>query len=334
MLILMFLLLIAGFVILVKGADIFVEGSAALARRFHVPGVLIGLTIVAMGTSAPELAVSTSAAIQGANEIALSNVIGSNIFNLLCVLGVCAIIHTLPVDDEILKRDFPVSIIATVFLLLTVAGRSFISGRYSSMGMSEPAGTVSRLISGILFLGFIIYIGYLIIRSKKHPAKEEQALSDDAAKEKKELPIWKCALFIVLGIGMIVGGGQAVVYSARAIALAAGMTETLVGLTIVAVGTSLPELVTSIVAARKKETGLAVGNAVGSCIFNLMLILGISSLIHPVEANLASICDLVILLAISVLTWVFAGTKKQISRWEGIVLVCIYIADVIFAILR
>ncbi len=330
MIILMILLLIAGFVILVKGADIFVEGSAALARRFRVPGVLIGLTIVALGTSAPELAVSTSAAIQGANEIALSNVIGSNIFNLLCVLGVCAIIHAVPVDDEILKRDFPLSILATLFLLVAVGGGALVSGRLFSMNMSEQAGIVSRVIGGILFISFLIYIVYLILQAKKHPVEEKQELSN----KEKDFPIWKCVLFILLGIGMIIGGGQAVVYSARAIALAAGMTETLVGLTIVAVGTSLPELVTSVVAARKKETGLAVGNAVGSCIFNLMFILGISSLINPVGANLASVIDLCILLGISVLTYVFAKTGKKIRRGEGAILLCVYIADVIFAVLR
>ena len=328
------LILIIGFVMLIKGADLFVDGSSGLAKNFKVPGVIIGLTIVALGTSAPELAVSTSAALSGSNEIALSNVVGSNIFNLLCVLGICAIIHPIPVDNGIIKRDFPISIIATIIVMVFTGGIAVLSGNFTSnseavnsstMLMSDNVGTVTRIIGALLIVTFIIYIFVLIADAKKHPENEEDTLLN---------PIWKCALFIMIGLVMIVAGGQAVVYSAKEIARAFGMTETLIGLTIVAVGTSLPELVTSIVAARKGETGLAVGNAVGSNIFNLLLILGVSALIHPIAVNLASVYDMCILIVISIVTYIFSLTKKTINRIEGALMVLIYVADVVFAIVR
>lgn len=319
------LILAAGFFGLIKGADLFVDGSAGLARNFRVPGLIIGLTIVALGTSAPELAVSTSAAMQGANEIALSNVVGSNIFNLLVVLGVCALIHPVPVDRAILRRDFPVSIVSTVFVLAAAGAGALFGGRLGSLGMEDTAGTVTRAVGLLLIAAFLIYIGCLIHDAKKHPEEEAEAETQF---------IGKCAIFILAGIALIVGGGQAVVYSAKEIARAAGMTETLIGLTIVAAGTSLPELVTSIVAAKKGETGLAVGNAIGSNIFNLLFILGVSALIHPVAVNLASLFDMVILIGVSALTLLFATTGSSINRKEGAMMAAVYIADLIFAILR
>ena len=331
-------MLLVGFVALIKGADWFVDGSAAVARKFRVPGVIIGLTIVAMGTSAPELAVSTSAAIQGSNEIAFSNVIGSNFFNLLMVLGICAIIHDVPVDRVIVKRDYPVNLGITAILIGFVLLPSLINGSLSDKGMMEEAGTVSR-IAGITFLViFVIYIIFLIREAKKNRTQEDD--DDDA---KKNMPVWKCVVLILVGIACIVGGGEAVVYGAKNIALTAGMSETLVGLTIVALGTSLPELVTSIVAARKGQVGMAVGNVIGSNIFNILLILGVSCTIHPIGVNLASIYDSIILLVVSLGVVVFCsheetaadGTKTmKINRREGIAMVAMYVADMIFAIVR
>ncbi len=325
MIVLMVLLLIAGFVGLIKGADFFVDGSAALARNLKVPSLIIGLTIVAMGTSAPELAVSTSAAIAGSNEIALSNVVGSNLFNLLVVLGACALFHNVPVDKIVLKRDFPISIGVTVLIFFVTGFSTLFSGKIFQMGMAEKGGMVYRWLGLVLLALFVAYIVYLIIDAKRHPEPET---------EEAKKPYWKCFLLIILGLALIVGGGQAVVQSAKYIARAAGMTETLIGLTIVAVGTSLPELVTSVVAARKGETGLAIGNVVGSNIFNLMLILGISSSIHPVEVNVASIFDLGILIVVSLIVFLFSISKKRVVRGEGIVMILVYIADVVFAILR
>ena len=318
------LLLAAGFLGLIKGADFFVDGSSALAKNFKVPGVIIGLTIVAMGTSAPELAVSTSAALKGANEIALSNVTGSNIFNLLGVLGICAMINPLPIDKTILKRDLPISV-GVSLLTLAATGLPFVlKGNITSAAMSDNVGKVSRVFSIILLVLFVSYITMLIRSARKSPLPEESS---------GLIPLWKCALLILIGIVCIIAGGQFVVNSAKAIASAFGMSETLIGLTIVAIGTSLPELVTSVVASRKGENGLAVGNVAGSNIFNILFILGVSGTIHPITVNLASVTDLAVMVIISFITLLFAR-KKNIGRAEGAVMVLIYAADVVFAVLR
>lgn len=319
------LLLLAGFAALVKGADLFVGGASALARRFHVPSLVIGLTIVAIGTSAPELAVSTAAAIQGSNEIALSNVVGSNLFNLLVVLGLCAILHPVPTDRSVLVRDFPLSIAATLAVLLGSSAAALFSGAASGMAMADTVGRVGRPLALCLLIAFIAYIAWLVTDTLHHPSQEE-------AGEVK--PLGRCALMIVAGLVLIVGGGEAVVASAKVIARALGMTETLIGLTIVAVGTSLPELVTSLVAARKGETGLAVGNVIGSNLLNLLFVLGLSAVINPIGVNLASVFDLGILTVASLLTFVFLYTVRRIDRWEGIVMVALYVADVVYAALR
>lgn len=320
------LILVIGFVALIKGADWFVDGSSAMAKTLHVPGVIIGLTIVAFGTSAPELAVSTLAAIQGSNEIAISNVVGSNIFNLLCVLGVCSLIYPVPVEKGLLKRDYPVTIAVTVIVLLGACFKTLFSTGWVQIDMDSNVGLISRPLSIALLLLFIAYIVYLIIDAKKNPTEEDDDID--------VLPLWKSVVLIIIGIMLIIGGGQAVVYAAKAIARTFGMTETLIGLTIVAVGTSLPELVTSIVAAKKGETGMAVGNVVGSNIFNMMFILGLSSLIQPIDVNMASLWDLMILVIVSIIVYIFSCTKRKIGKREGAIMLLIYLADMVFAILR
>lgn len=317
--------LAVGFLFLIRGADFFVEGSAALARNFRVPGLVIGLTIVAAGTSAPELAVSTVAALRGANEIALSNVVGSNIFNLLSVLGLCAVLYPVSAETGVLKRDFPISVLATALVFFLSCGDTVCSGKFFQMKMGDNAGNLGRIAGGILLVLFVGYIVCLIREAKRHPEPEEEG---------KRMPLRKCFLRITAGLALIIGGGQAVVYGAKEIAGALEMTETLIGLTVVAVGTSLPELVTSIVAARKGETGLAVGNVVGSNIFNLLFILGISAVIHPVGVNAASVYDLGILFLASLLVLFFLRRGKALQRREGLVMVGLYIADMIFAIVR
>lgn len=325
MIVLHMLLLAAGFAALIKGAGLFVDGSSALAGNFRISKVIIGLTIVAMGTSAPELAVSISAALQGSNEIALSNVVGSNIFNLLGVLGVCAVIHPVPVDKAILRRDIPVSIAATVLLLLLSGAGALLQGALPRFGMNDIVGSVSRVTGVVLFLIFSGYTIYLIADARKRAGDEEAG---------EKVPLWKCAALISAGLALIIGGGQAVVYGARAVARTFGMSETLIGLTIVAVGTSLPELVTSVVAARKGETGLAVGNVVGSNIFNILMILGISSAIHPIGVNGASVYDMAILIGISIVAYLFSLKGKDINRTEGAIMLLLYAADMAFAIVR
>ena len=323
-LVLNIVLLLIGFAALIKGADVFVDGSAALARTFRVPSVIIGLTIVALGTSAPELAVSTSAALAGANEIALSNVVGSNLFNLLMVLGVCALIRPLPIDRQILRRDYPLSVIVSVALFAAVGVALFTGQASLSLPMAENVGMVSRPLGVILLALFVGYIVWLIISARKSRTEEP---------DEPPLPLWKSLLLLAVGVACIILGGQLVVNNAGEIAAAFGMSETLIGLTVVALGTSLPELVTSIVASRKGENGLAVGNVVGSNLFNLLFILGVSATIHPIAVNLASVLDLGILIAASVMVFIFGITKK-ISRWEGAVMVLFYAATVTFAVVR
>ena len=319
------ILLAVGFVLLIKGADYFVEGSASIARLLKVPGVIIGLTIVAMGTSAPELAVSVSAGLKGANEIAVSNVVGSNIFNLLAVLGVCAVMKPLPVDAGIKKRDYPISLVATI--LVAVLGCNLVlSGKVAnfSEGTAE-AGTLFRWNGAILMVAFIAYLIYTIYLAKKNPVQEE---------EEEALPLWKSLLFIILGLTAIILGGQLVVNNAEALALAWGMSETLVGLTIVAIGTSLPELVTSVVASKKGQNGMAIGNVVGSNIFNLLLILGVSCSLNPITITVESFIDLAVLLAVSVFAYIFVCTGKKINRVEGAILIAMYVAYTAYAIMR
>lgn len=318
--------LVIGFIALIKGADWFVDGSSALAKNFKVPEVVIGLTIVALGTSAPELAVSISAALQGANEIALSNVVGSNIFNLLCVLGVCAVINAIPVDEGILKRDVPLSIAVTILVLLISCLKTIFSGGFRLKTMDEIIGNIGRISGMLLILIFMVYIIYLIFDAKKNMSKKEET--------KDIWPLWKCILLIIIGLLFVICGGQAVVCSSKELAQSMGMSETLIGLTIVAIGTSLPELVTSIVAARKGETELAVGNVIGSNIFNLLFILGISSVISPIAVNAASVYDLIILVVVSVITYLFSMKQKAIKRSRGMIMIFIYLVVLLFATFR
>lgn len=317
------MLLIAGFVVLIKGADIFVDGSSALARIINVPEVIIGLTIVALGTSAPELAVSTSAVIQSSNEIAISNVTGSNMFNMLGVLGICALIKPLPVFEDILKRDYPLSVMATGLLIIMIGVPTPPISKYISM--YNDAGKLSRLSGMILLVIFVIYIILLIVKAIKEPSGEKQM-------NNKPLPV--ILIMIAGGIAMIIFGGEIVVNCARSLAKMAGMSETLIGLTIVAIGTSLPELVTSVVAAQKGQTDLAVGNVVGSNLFNILFILGVSASICPIGVNVAAFADICALLFVSVTTYVFAVTNRSINRIEGAFMVMLFIADVIWAIIR
>lgn len=318
------ILLVAGFVALVKGADLFVDGSSSIAAIFKVPSVIIGLTIVALGTSAPELAVSTSAALKGSNEIALSNVVGSNIFNLLMVLGVCAVIKPLPITKVIKKRDFPLSIVVTAVLFGVLALQMIGKVDFGAVKMSDNVSEVSRIIGISLLVLFIIYIVVLIISAIKNKTEGEPT---------KTMSPLKSILFIIIGLALIIAGGQFVVNSAKFIAAAFGMSETLIGLTVVAFGTSLPELVTSIVASRKGENELAVGNVVGSNIFNMMFILGISAALHPITVNFACMTDFAILIVASIMVFIFA-LKNKINRVEGIVMILFYIATVVFAAVR
>ncbi|MEG0805870.1 MAG: calcium/sodium antiporter [Lachnospiraceae bacterium] len=310
------LLLVVGFVFLIKGADFFVEGSAAVAKKLHVPTLIIGMTIVAMGTSAPECAVSISAAIKGANELALSNIIGSNMFNLMVVCGVCAILIPLTVQISTLKMEFPLSIFAGILLLIT----GFI-------GMS--VGRVDGAIMMVLFIAFLVWM----VHSAKKSREAETEL-EEYNENIKELSGTKCALYIVVGLVAIIFGGDVVVDSASMIASYMGLSQNLIGLTIVAIGTSLPELVTSLVAAKKKEVDMALGNVIGSNIFNILLIIGLAGVISPMVVTMENIIDLIALLIMSLIAYAFTLHKRSINRYEGIAMIAIYSGYMVYICMR
>ena len=304
-----YLWLVVGFVLLIKGADFFVDGASSIAGKLKVPSLIIGLTVVSMGTSMPEAAVSISASLSGSNEISLGNVIGSNIFNLLMVVGISAIILPVASDKDMLKRDMPINIGITAVLMVMLLD-----------------GELGRIDSVILLVLMVAYI-LMLIRS---------ALKNREEGEDTKTYSWLLSIvFVVAGAGAIIGGGQLVVNSATTIATSLGMSETLVGLTIVAIGTSLPELVTSVVAAKKGDSGIAMGNAVGSCIFNILFILGMAGVIQPMKTQDNSFfIDTGILIGVSALMLLFAFTKKKTGRLEGATCVLIYVAYTAYIIMR
>lgn len=305
----MYLLLIVGFILLIKGADMFVDGSSSIASLLKVPGVVIGLTIVALGTSAPEAAVSITAGFAGSNEIAISNIIGSNLFNFLSVVGVCAAIKAFDSDHDILKRDFPVSIALSILLFVLMLD-----------------GMISR-IDGVLLVAILIIYIFCMVRS----ALKNRVEADEEIKVMSPL---KSIIFCLIGVAAIIGGGQLVVDSATKIALAFGMSQTLVGLTIIAIGTSLPELVTSIVAAGKGQSGMALGNVVGSSIFNIVFILGCSSTLNAIAVVPEVLIDATLLIGVNLIVFFFCKTKQKVERWEGIVCVLLYCVYTGYIIMR
>ena len=320
------LLLAVGFAFLVKGADFFVEGISSIAKKLKVPPIIIGLTIVAMGTSLPETAVSVTASLVQNNELAVSNVVGSNIFNLMFVIGVCSILTPIMVQKATVVRDIPLSLGCALFLL--VLGIS---------GLGDKAGMTLGHADGVIFL--IVFAGYIftMVRSAMKARAAGQKIEIEGVEEcdnMKELSYGKSILFLIVGAAAIAFGGDLTVDTASRIAIELGMSQTLVGLTIVSIGTSLPELVTSVVAARKNEVDMAVGNAVGSNIFNILMVLGISSAISPVALIRENIIDIVLLMVFSVMVWIFAGTRKKIERKEGIIMVVVYLVYCVYIIAR
>lgn len=306
-----FVLLIIGFALLVWGADKFVAGASAFARRLGVSPLLVGLTIVAFGTSAPELAVSLTAALQGANEIAVGNVVGSNIFNLLVVAGLSAVICPLVMDRTLLRRDWPLSVGAAALLLVFIA----------------PDLKISRIEGLILLAIFAVVLGAQI----RAALKNRDALETE--EDEVIMPPVMIGVNIVLGLACIILGGQMAVNGATGIARMFGLSETLIGLTIVAIGTSLPELVTSLVAARKGQNEIAMGNVIGSNLFNILLILGVSSAITPIPVQATSIVDCIVLIAVSVVFYLPA-MRGKLGRFPGVVMALSYVAYTAYLIVR
>ena len=319
-----YILLIIGFVLLIKGADIFVDGASKVAKKFGIPAVIVGLTIVSIGTSAPELAVSVIGALRGANEITMGNILGSNIFNTLMVLGVTSTIMPIVIKKSTISKDFIINVIVAIILLVLTFGSMLWGG----------TSQISRLKGIILLVLCIVYILSLIIATKRSNNSGEN--SEDENNE--EVKVLTCIIKILFGIIGIIIGGEMVVDSATNIATSFGMSQKLIGLTIVAVGTSLPELVTSMVAAIKQENDIALGNVFGSNIFNILLILGASATIKPMSVSPQLGIDLIFLIVVTLIlgAFMFIGKegKSKLSRKEGIILVLIYIAYVVYIVMR
>jgi cation:H+ antiporter len=301
-----YILLFVGFIMLIKGADVFVDSSSSIAKKFGIPSIVIGLTIVAMGTSAPEFSVSVQSALAGMNDMSIANVVGSNIFNLLVVLGCSAVINKLKIDNY--KDILIMFIIGLLMLLCSVDG---------TLGVCD----------GLFLLTiFVFYILSLLFKAFKEKQKD--------TKEEKQKPISITICLCAIGLTGIIWGGNLVVNSASVIAQQLGMSENLVGLTVVAIGTSLPELVTSLVATKKGELDIAIGNVVGSNIFNMLLILGAASVINPMTVSFFALTDLVFVIAAMLTFIILTFKEKTLNKYQGIFLVLMYVVYIIYTIIR
>lgn len=310
------LLLILGFAVLIKGADFLVNGASSIAKKNGISNLAIGLTVVAFGTSLPELIVSMFAAIDGKNDAAFGNVLGSNIFNLLFILGIAGVIYPLAVQRNTVKYEVPLSLFAAGILLLLVN---------DGLIFGSETNTLSRLDSFILLIFFGLFLYYIYRTMSSSPEDSEG----------EPIKIYSNLLsigFIVLGIACLVGGGKLVIDNAIEIAQSFGLSERFIGLTILAMGTSLPELATSAVAAYKKNTDIAIGNVVGSNIFNILLILSVTGLVHPISYNPIMNMDIYILLGSTVLLMIFMFTlnARKLDRWEAAIMLVLYVAYTLY----
>ncbi|GAQ16489.1 inner membrane protein YrbG [Oceanobacillus picturae] len=314
-----YLLLLVGFVLLIKGADLFVDGSSNIARLLRVPPILIGLTIVAFGTSSPEATVSIIAAMEGSSDVSLGNVIGSNIFNLTLVVGIAAIIFPLKVENETIRKEIPFTLLAGGALFVVI----------NDIFLQVQSNNLITRSDGLIFLLFLSVFMYYVIEValKSRQDSQTEAIPD-------EIKWGKNIGLTILGLAGIVFGGELVVSNGTEIAYAVGMSETLVGLTIIAIGTSLPELVTSITAALKKQSDIALGNIVGSNIFNILFVLGASSVITPLSVSSKVGIDVVIMLLLTILLLVFSRTNFRVGKREGAVLAIFYVVYLVYIILR
>ena len=310
MIVLDILLVVVGFVLLIKGADFFVDGASSLAKKLGIPALIIGLTIVAMGTSAPEAAVSISAAFKGSTGIAIGNILGSNILNVLIILGVTSCISSLKVGKTTVKYEIPFVVLITVILAV--------------MGLST--GVLTKISGVILWALFIAYLAYLFYQSKHMDSEDDDEI--------KDLPIFKIIVFIIGGMAAIILGSDLTVDGATAIAEAFGVSDRIIGLTIVALGTSLPELITSVTAAKKNQADIAIGNIVGSNIFNILFVLGTTSLIHDVTYASAFLLDSIIAIASAVLLYLCVRKKEALNRKDGIIMVAMYSVYLVYMLIQ
>lgn len=315
-----YVLLLVGFALLIKGADFFVEGASKIAQSLRVSPLLIGLTVVAFGTSAPEASVSFIAALEGSSEVAIGNVVGSNIFNITLILGATALVFPLMVQSDTIRKEIPFALLSAVALLVLISDQQL---------QSLDSNLITRTEGIVLLLFFAIFLYYIFEVARKDRRNSEDTHADTANKARL-----KNSLLTVGGLAGIIFGGSLVVENSVQIALSLGMSETLVGLTIVAVGTSLPELVTSITAALKKQVDIALGNIIGSNIFNIFFVLGTSAVIHPLTVDSKIFTDIFLMIAVTILLMVLSRTKYTVSRIEGGLLAAIYIVYLVFIIVR
>lgn len=314
-----YLLLLIGFILLIKGADYFVEGASGIAKLLRVPPILIGLTIVAFGTSSPEAAVSIRAAVNGNNGIALGNVVGSNVFNISLIIGITAMLNPLQVERETVRKEIPFTLLASILLLVLVSDTLLQGLAINQITMGDG------LVLGCFFLIFMFYL----LEVALHSRERDEEMTAFCPKT-----MGKNVLFTAGGLAAIISGGELVVRSSTTIAKTLGMSETMIGLTIVAVGTSLPELITSVTAAVKKQSEIAVGNIVGSNIFNILFVLGISSAIHPIGVDPKIFFDIRLMILYTAILLIFSRTHHKISRKEGFVLLLSYLFYAVHVILR
>jgi len=294
------LLIIIGVALVLKGADFLTEGASALARRMHVPEIVIGLTIVAAGTSAPELFVSVVSALNGTPDLAVGNVVGSNTMNCMLIVGCAAMVAPMTISRSTVRKDIPFAVMASILL--------------TCIALDNYLGRIDGI---ILLLGFVVFMAYTLLQAKNGQAEPQT--------EVKQLNPWLSVLFLVIGLAMLVAGSNVFVDSASSVAAALGISEGVIGLTVVAGGTSLPELATSVVAARKGQSAIAIGNVIGSNVFNILLILGMTAVISPLQIEGITTIDMAVMLISVILVWLFSFTRFTVERWEGASLVIGYL---------
>jgi cation:H+ antiporter len=304
------LLIVVGIVMVLKGADVLTKGGADLARRMNVSELVVGLTIVAAGTSAPELFVSLVSALKGTPDLAVGNVVGSNIMNTLVIVGVTAMVSPIAIARQTVAKDMPFTVVASVLLMVLALDRF--------QSVSLWGNVISRLDGILLLLGFAAFMYYTFTVARHGDSRDEKA-------DKKPASVVLCLVLLVAGLALLVAGSELFVRNASSLAAALGVSEGVIGLTIVAGGTSLPELATSIVAARKGRSALAIGNVIGSNVFNILLILGLTATVCPMQIGDITMIDMGMMVASMLLLWLFSFTKLTVARWEGAVLTAVYL---------
>lgn len=305
------LFILVGIVLVLWGADRLTDGAVAVAEKMKMPQIVIGLTIVAMGTSMPEFCVSLVSALKGTTDLAVGNIVGSNIFNTLLIVGVSAWVAPMTILKSTVRKDILFALFASVVLLIMCLD-----------------GNISRLDAGILFVLFLIFM-YVTLKGAKTKEDDTTAKTELIEDKKKPMAAWLSIVWIIVGLACLIGGSNLFVEGATKVAEHIGVSEAVIGLTIVAGGTSLPELATSVVSARKGNSGIAIGNVLGSNVFNILAILGVTGVITPMHLQGITMLDLSMMVVSTLLVWLFSFTKYKIARWEGIVLTIVFIGYMI-----